>query len=245
MKKGLLLLALISSTQLMAQSGIEMYVNGGTVDMAGQTVQVSPLGPGVIVSDIHIVNNTGTTKNWSIARKRINEQPTWSDYLCWGHESDPFGGTCYSATTMNTTLWTTPASVVVADGEGGVLQSDITPDENAPATVTYRYYVVSGSVYEDSIDVEISFFASAPKLYSNISLSVLPNPASDYININLGSLDQASVKMVDVLGNVVLREQVTAQNKKIDVSGFKNGIYFVIIEAPGMKPVNKKIVVRH
>lgn len=245
MKRGLLILALISGTQLLAQSGIEIYVNSGTTNMAGSVVQVSPTGPGVVVSDIHIVNNTGVSKNWVITRKRINEQPTWSDYLCWGHESDPFGGTCYSASTMNTTLWTTPTGVVVANGEGGVLQSDITPDELAPATATYRYYVGSGSVYEDSVDVEISFFASTIKLNNPLTLSVLPNPASDYINVNIGTLEQASIKMVDVLGNVVLREQVTQQNKKIDISGFKNGIYFVIIEAPGLKPVNRKIVVRH
>ena len=50
---------------------------------------------------------------------------------------------------------------------------------------------------------------------------------------------------VDVLGNVVLNETSFNQTKKIDVSNFRNGIYFVKVESEGSKAITRKVVVRH
>lgn len=245
MKKALLIFFSVFSFALLSNAQIEIYLNGGPTDVSGTTIQISPAGPGTIVSDFHVINNTGISKNWTIQRVRINEQASWSDYLCWGHDTDPFGGTCYAASAMDYTSWTTPASVTVGDGEGGILQSDITPDAMAPATSTYRYYIMDGGTAEDSVDVEVSFSASAPKITPQLSVSVVPNPASESFTVNTSSLDNATVKIMDVLGNVVLKETVLVESKKIDVSNFKNGIYFVIVEAPGAKTVSRKVVVRH
>lgn len=244
MKRILPIIAFVTAMTSTLYGQVEMYVNGGVTDLAGTTVQVNPTGPGTIVTDIHIINNTGVSKNWVITRVRINEEPTWTDYLCWGHDTDPFGGTCYSASSMNTTSWTTPAGVGVLDGEGGILQSDITPDELQDGTVTYRYYVGEGASYDDSIDVEVSFTLNTTKLTA-ASMSIAPNPASHTVTLYTGGVEGASVKIVDVLGNVVYKEAFVGTTKKIDVTRFRNGVYFVMIEAPGLKAVNRKLVVRH
>lgn len=248
MKKSLLIL--LTSVGLAsfasAQSGVEIYYNGGATDVAGTTISISPEGAGTIVSDFHIENHTGVTKNWTITRTRINEKPTWSDFLCWGHETDPFGGTCYSSTTMDQTTWTAPVAnaVTILDGEAGVLQSDITPDPSSDGCATYRYYVhVDGQAYEDSVDVEVCFTASleeAPVL----TVGVAPNPASDQITVNANGVENATIKMVDVLGNVVLKQKM-GTSKSINVAELKNGIYFIIVEAEGVDAVSRKVIVRH
>lgn len=237
------------ATLTFAQDGIEIYVDGGMTDYSsGNGVyQTGPEPGGEAVADIHVENHTGTTKDWVVTRYRINEQASWTDYLCWGHETDGTGGTCFSAALMPTNPWTTPGatSVVVNDQEAGVIAAHITPDIAAPATVIYRYYVsTDGQTYEDSVDIEVSFSASLEDIAPQLSVSVAPNPASDNITVKAGGVDQAVVKVVDVLGNVVLKENMTAV-KTINVADFRNGIYFVIVEAEGAKPVSRKMIVRH
>ena len=51
--------------------------------------------------------------------------------------------------------------------------------------------------------------------------------------------------IVDALGNVVYNEQIANGTKSIDVSNFKNGVYFVIIDPSDAKPVNRKLIIRH
>ncbi|MCO4815133.1 MAG: T9SS type A sorting domain-containing protein, partial [Flavobacteriales bacterium] len=40
-------------------------------------------------------------------------------------------------------------------------------------------------------------------------------------------------------------EAMTASSKKINVSNFRNGVYFVIIDSENAKPVTRRIIVRH
>jgi hypothetical protein len=146
---------------------------------------------------------------------------------------------------MDFTTWTATNAVVVGDGEGGTLASDITPDPAVGATSTYRYYVhEAGQAYEDSIDIEVSFTASIPEIAPSLTVSVAPNPATEFITVTAAGVEKATIKMVDVLGNVVLKETFIS-SKKIDVTEFRNGIYFIIVEADGVKPVSRKIIVRH
>ena len=213
-------------------------------NVAGTTISIDPEGDAYIVSDLRIENHTGTSKNWVITRTRINEKPTWTDYLCWGHETDPFGGTCYAASTMNSTTWEAPNAVQVADGEAGDLQSDIHPDPAVDGCATYRYYVhEAGQPFEDSVDIEVCFslgIEEAPQL----TIGVAPNPASEVVTVNATGVEGASIKMVDVLGNIVIKEKMGA-SKTINVGEFRNGIYFIIVEAEGVKPVSRKVIIRH
>lgn len=244
-RKILSILTVIGFTAFgFAQDGIEIYVNGGTTDMSSGAGVVQLEGSGTIeaVADIHIENHTGSAENWKITRMRINELTAWTDYVCWGHETDPFGGVCYASQPANP--WTTNDGVVVGDGEAGICAAHIQPDQSAPGTVVYRYYVSSNGVdYVDSVDIEVSFNLSLNEA-ANVEVSVGPNPASENLTIKASGTDGAVVKMVDVLGNVVLREKMSTV-KTIDVSTFRNGIYFVSVYVNGVKTHSKKIIVRH
>lgn len=73
---------------------------------------------------------------------------------------------------------------------------------------------------------------------------IFPNPANDNVTLQLNNSKPGSVKIVDLVGNIVYSETI-AGHAKIDVAEFKNGIYFVSVEADGVKMLSRKLVVQH
>jgi hypothetical protein len=246
MKKTLLSILAIAGLATMASAQIEMYVNGGTTDYSdGGVYTLYATGETDHSTEIHVENHTGNTHDWLVSRTRINRPTSWVDYLCWGHESDQFGGVCIDAPTMDSDPWTITADITVADGEYGFISSHVTPSFNDPATVTYRYYVgTSGNPYQDSMDLVVILTPLELNETPLLEVSVAPNPATDYVKVTAEGVESATVKMIDVLGNVILKETIKG-SKTIDVAEFRNGIYFVIIEAEGVKTINRKVIVRH
>jgi hypothetical protein len=123
----------------------------------------------------------------------------------------------------------------------------ITIDLGAASTGTYRYYVTDAATgtYLDSIDLTINFALAVNPIKQNPTISLSPNPATDNVTVQLGNTETGSVRIVDALGNVVYNEQIANGTKSIDVSNFKNGVYFVIIDPSDAKPVNRKLIIRH
>lgn len=239
MKKTLLAILTVAGFTSLSFGQIEMSV-GSSGDISGTQIDYTSAGAEVVV-DVHVQNASGSTKDLDIKRVRINETNGWTDYICWGHESDPFGGVCYPASTDNP--WTTGSSVTIPDDEAGTIAVHIKPDGDNGCTV-YRYIVMEGTTALDSLDISVCKTASIDEV-EPLSITVAPNPANAYVKVKTNGVEGATVKMVDVLGNVVLKETVMGSSKTINTSSFRNGIYFVVVEAEGSKPINRKVIVRH
>lgn len=249
MKKTLLSLFAIAGFSALASAQVEMYVDGGTTNYAGGGVHsVMAVDASELILEIHVENHSGTNQDWFVSRTRINRPTSWVDFLCWGHESDQFGGQCIDAQTMDTDPWSMQASqaVTLADGEYGFISAHITPSLADPAVVTYRYYIGdAGDPFQDSMDVQVSLSAAAiTEVTPTLNVSVSPNPASDYVNITAEGVDGATVRIMDVLGNKIMTSKIVG-SKSIDVSEYRNGIYFIIVESRGVKTVNRKVIIRH
>jgi hypothetical protein len=133
----------------------------------------------------------------------------------------------------------------IANGEYGKLKVSIDADDLTGGIAHYRYYVSEdGSTYQDSVDVIADFTASIKQVKEEVTVSVQPNPASDYAMIALNNADNGTMRIVDVLGNVVSKETITG-TKKIDLSNFRNGVYFITIETSNGKTINRKLIVKH
>lgn len=234
------LLSLLTIAGFSAFSFGQMTIDG--VNVSGTQVDYTSAGAEVIV-DVHVENNTGGSKDLTILRERINPNATWTDYLCWGHSTDPFGGTCYPASLMNYLEWTTPTDVTIGNGEAGTLAVHILPEGDNGCTV-YRYKVMDGTNAIDSVDISVCKSASVEEI-EPFSISVAPNPANSYVKIKTTGVEGASFKVLDVLGNVVVKESIMGTSKTLNTESYKNGVYFIIVEAEGQKPINKKIIVRH
>ena len=112
-------------------------------------------------------------------------------------------------------------------------------------TAHYRYYVsTNGISYNDSVDVVVDYVAAVKPIKEEVGVSISPNPTSEFVSIQLAGMDQSSFKMMDALGNVIMKEVIHG-SKKINVGDFSNGVYFLVFEASSGKTITKKLVVRH
>ena len=128
------------------------------------------------------------------------------------------------------------------------LKPTITPNLSSEGSATYMYYITDATtgVYVDSVALQFNYTLSIEdQILDDLTVSIAPNPATDIITIKTNNTSNSTIKMVDVLGNVVLNETSFNQTKKIDVSNFRNGIYFVKVESEGSKAITRKVVVRH
>lgn len=239
MKKTLLTILTIAGFAGLSFGQIEMSV-GSSGDISGTQIDRTSSGEEVIV-DVHVLNSTGTTQDLTIQRTWINETPGWSDFICWGASSDPFGGVCYGASSMNP--WTTGSSLSVAADSSGIIAVHIQPTGDNGCTI-YRYAVMDGPTELSRLDISVCKSASIEEV-SPLSVSVAPNPANNFVKIKTNGAEGATVKMMDVLGNVVLKETVMGSSKTINTESFRNGVYFIRIEADNQRTINRKVIVKH
>jgi hypothetical protein len=239
MKRTLLTILTIASFTGLSFGQIEMSV-GASGDISGTQIDYASGGEEVVV-DIHVENKTGASQDLTIQRVRTNETTGWTDYLCWGHSTDPFGGVCYPASALNP--WVTATAVTVGDGEAGSIAVHIKPEGDLGCTV-YRYIVMDGATELSFLDIGVCKSAAIEEI-TPLSITVAPNPANTFVNIKTNGVDGAAVKMMDVLGNVVLKQTVMGTSKTINTESFRNGIYFLVVEADGVKAINRKVIIRH
>jgi len=187
-----------------------------------------------------VTNNTGLTKDLIITRSKINVPIQWHDLICWAVG-------CYDIGTDN--IASTPENEAASsiDGSTYELKLEIDP-EDINGSGHYRYYIVDlndNKNYLDSVDVVFNFgLASVKEIKKEVQFTINPNPATDFVVVNVNNNSEMDIKIVDVLGNIVLTDSMK-QNKKIDVSHFKSGIYFVSITSKDKKSVSRKMIVRH
>ncbi|TGD58858.1 M28 family peptidase [Flavobacterium humi] len=80
----------------------------------------------------------------------------------------------------------------------------------------------------------------------DFQVSFFPNPAKDYITINLGLLTEASYQfsLIDTNGKVVSEKVIDHPNQleKINISSVSKGMYLAVLDANGKK-ISKKIII--
>lgn len=247
MKKTILSLLAIATISMGASAQITINIEGETGDYAGSNFNISAPDDSEESNKILVYNNSGAPGDWIVSRRRINAPATWTDFLCWGHETDQFGGVCIDAQSMDSELYTLPGTnaVTVNDGEHAFISSYITPSFNDPGTATYRYYVgTEQDPFMDSVDFVVTLTPlSIPETKPNLSVAVQPNPATEYMVVTAQGVESATVRVMDVLGNEIVNTTITG-SKSFNVSEYRNGIYFVIVESKGVR-VNRKVFVRH
>ena len=245
MKKALLLIILFISINLISFSQISISVTGSQADISGNglnpyILNVDPSNDqlnllGYVVLDLELQNNTGSAKSWRITREKLSVANDWNDQLC-------IPGSCYLP---SGDIWPTPANnpIVLNNTEKASLNLHFTPGSSA-GNATYRYHIGDGTTYEDYVDIRIVYVLGLKSIKQTNTLTIGPNPASDQIFVSSTSNEPMSIKIIDVLGNNVYSETLSG-NKKIDVSDFKNGIYFVTLESSDTRISNRKLIIRH
>lgn len=248
MKKLILgIFTIFTAASLNAQ--VSMQIDGAGPDVSGTIVDYTVDGNDTYPLEVHFIvtNNTGADQQWRVRRVRESVPADWSDNVCWpplcyltnGVQSfiTPHSGTNPAPIVMDGTSTTT-------DALSAELKPQITPGSTDSYAMFWYFLTDVQGNKVDSVGLRIFFFAGLEDVKPSLDLSVSPNPAVDHINVKAEGVSEANMKLVDVLGNVVREEKIIGQ-KTVDVMDLNNGVYFVILESEGIKPVNKKIIVRH
>ncbi|MEM4326166.1 MAG: T9SS type A sorting domain-containing protein [Candidatus Pacearchaeota archaeon] len=86
---------------------------------------------------------------------------------------------------------------------------------------------------EQNVDLpKASVFVSKESIvdFSNISnIQIYPNPASNYLSINLPYLTYAKYLIQNPQGKTIINGSISNENNKIDLNNLPNGIYFIRI----------------
>ena len=72
--------------------------------------------------------------------------------------------------------------------------------------------------------------------------SVYPNPAKDYVVVNLKNNDQATIRIVNVMGQVMKSVNTNEERNIISTKDLSAGIYFLSVEQKGRRYSTKLTV---
>ncbi len=141
--------------------------------------------------------------------------------------------TSVTATSSNTAI----ANVSVLNTNGSTADLKITPVALGTTTVTVKVKddggVAAGGVDETTIafTVTVKEFTALNNVKKTV-LSLYPNPATDFININLDNETADQVIITDLSGRIVQQQSVSNQtnNFKLSVNHLSKGIYFVTVK---------------
>ena len=79
--------------------------------------------------------------------------------------------------------------------------------------------------------------------FNDTDFKVYPNPTTGIINISSknSTLKIESITLIDVLGNVIINQNINLSNTSTDISQLSNGLYFLKIKSNGMEKTIKII----
>lgn len=97
---------------------------------------------------------------------------------------------------------------------------------------------------EDTVIIDTTLVQN---LFENNSLSIYPNPATDYLNIDLNNfVCNSSFEIFSVNGKIILEQKLSNNTKKIflNTSNLMNGIYFIRVSTADKMLNGKFTIVR-
>ncbi len=219
----------------------EFTLVGSTTTITNTVQSIGVHNTDITYFDFEFRNITTDTLDAIISRQ-IVQAPSdeWDEQLVWGNGTNGFG----IDVDPSVPLWTYSESLPVPPNTAALFNIKLSSDP-AQSPARYRYYVgVQGDIFQDSIDLLFYSTVSVDEVEKEIALSVSPNPASDNVSIKVSNFEKGNIKIVDVLGNEIKNDSFSGSTT-INVSEFRNGVYFIIVTGEGMETINRKLVVRH
>lgn len=188
-------------------------------------------------------NKTSDSVNIKVARNDILIMEGSVNYFCWE--------ACYPPPIDISGLYMTiPAGGYSEDSDfSGHYEINETI---GISLVEYTFYNMDNPFENVKIVVKYDSFITGihDNILSNIRLSeAYPNPATNFVTIDYdmpSEVDEASVRIVNILGSVVNEQIIESGNKKLrlDVSDLKDGIYFYSIIINDYIFSTKKLIIR-
>jgi hypothetical protein len=92
----------------------------------------------------------------------------------------------------------------------------------------------------------VSTTTSISEIEKNMTINIYPNPATDVINIELNnvSINNATARLINVLGEVVLSQIINSSKVVIPTGSMPSGVYMLEVENDGIRKVEKVSILK-
>ena len=200
-----------------------------TYTFSGGSAVVSPTATAAYT--VTGTNTVNTCVGSAVSNVTVNANPivnavsTETNFICVGSSAT------LTASGASSYVWNTTATTAVIAVSPTTTTSYTVTGTNAAGCSANA--VISQSV-STCTDIKNSSFNS-----SNLSFLVYPNPSNGIFNVQLESA--ATIEVTDVLGRVILTDNVNAGTYKLNLGNNVNGVYFVKATVDG-KTKTVKIV---
>ena len=146
---------------------------------------------------------------------------------------------------------------VTASG-GGSLTRAITPPQTAATGITRMRIAVAGlgspvecgdgeygEIEDYCVRIKARAFTGIDDAYTNSSIVIFPNPASNIVHIQMGGEKYNKVELMDISGKTIqsISLQTSTEIVQMNIENVSNGIYWVRLSGD-QHSVTKKVVVK-
>lgn len=234
MKNLLLFLFIMNTLSLFSQS-ISVEAHQTEVNPTCCMTLLDDIG-----TDITVRNLTNSTIDILVSRQIISATPGTINYFCWT--------ACYGSETSISPQSKTFGPQHVDENSFQVHFDNLETD---PASATIKYCAFVENNPSDSACTIVNYTVGTPSVLVNFSGTYFsnfhPNPTSSmaFLDFNLNYSDVAEIVVTNMLGNVVLTENISNQSGtlKFDVSDTKPGIYLAnILVNEELKTIKRLVV---
>ncbi len=144
-----------------------------------------------------------------------------------------------------------PPKSVNASTAHGFISYEIKPDKNL--VINDNIKNTAHILFDYNLPITTNTTTTQIQLVSSIinkslqdKILIYPNPAREQITIQLKNilLNNASIKLTDVSGNIILSQKTTEHNISLDVHSLASGTYFLIFENDHQVQTSKFIITR-
>ena len=175
-------------------------------------------------------------------------EPAWVDtVVTWNSAASlTVADTSFATLTVdldsNATYWLNITDFIKAklDAEVDFGWRSVSVDGIVAATARTSYH--ADPLMQPTIFLYPKDFTGIPR-QQGISISLFPNPATDYLRIDLGENTTGTVVLYNTIGASVLRKQFHSANIKLDLTAIESGIYFLSIESEDTNFQTRKVIV--
>ena len=104
--------------------------------------------------------------------------------------------------------------------------------------LSYEGAVTTGNLEIDSINTTVLLSTDEQSLEK---INIFPNPASDFITLNISANDSGMATFYNILGQEVMTQELNSINTRIDISELNSGIYMLAIKT-SEGSITKKLI---
>lgn len=210
-------------------------LNGDVIDITLRDLSIETVSP-----EFFLRNNTGREVSYLCRRDIIEVVDGSENYFC-------VFGTCLPPDVGETTR-----DFILAAGEIATSENAFSAHYSAngnSGNASIRYTMVDTENSADSLSFTLTFsdVTGIEDVVNNANVSVYPNPAIDFVKVNLAdlNLNNGRIEIYNALGVLCFEQKFVGNNElTLDLSQFSKGVYLYRIESQGHYTSTSKLILK-